>query len=74
MISVEIKIKEIPKSCSECKFLEIREYRCHNERGDESHCLLGYMSGKDMRDVNFRSEKRKNEKFSGCLLHLNILP
>ena len=74
MISIEIKIKEIPKSCSECKFLKVREYRCHNERGEESYCLLGYMDGKDMRDVNFKTEPLKNEKFSGCRLHLNILP
>lgn len=74
MISLEIQIKEIPKTCSECKFLQVREYRCHNERGDESSCLLGYMSGKDMRDVNFKSERLKNERFSGCRIEYSILP
>jgi len=74
MISIEIKIKEIPKSCSECRFLQVGEYRCHNERGNESSCLLGYMYGKDMRDINFRSERLKNERFSGCRIEDNILP
>jgi len=74
MISIEIKIKEIPKSCSECKFLEVSEYRCHNERGNESSCILGYMSGKDMRDVNFRTGALKNQRFVGCQIENSILP
>ena len=73
MISIEVKIKEIPKTCSECKFLQVREYRCHNERGNESSCLLEYMSGKDMRDIDFRSEHLKNERFSGCRIEENVL-
>ena len=74
MISVEIKIKEIPKTCRECRFYRNDDYRCHNEIGTEAHCLLGYMSGKDMRDIDFKSERRKNERFSGCRIEDNILP
>jgi hypothetical protein len=74
MISIEINIKEIPKTCNECKFLQVSEYRCHNEKRDESSCLLGYMSGKDMRDINFRSGRFKDQRFSGCQIENSILP
>jgi len=45
-----------------------------NEKGDESSCLLGYMSGKDMRDINFRSGRFKDQRFSGCQIENSILP
>ncbi len=74
MVNIEIQIKEIPKSCSECRFYRNIDYRCHNEMGTEANCLLEYMSGKDMRDIDFKSERRKNERFSGCRIEDSILP
>lgn len=73
MIRVALEIKKIPKTCSECPFYRNEPYTCHNERGTEAHCLLGYMSHKDMRDVDFRGPCLKNERFSNCLIEANII-
>lgn len=56
-----------------CQFYIPREYSCHNEKGVEAFCALGYMNGKDMRDIDFHSKKREKERFSGCRLELNKL-
>ena len=58
----EIK-EEIPDTCSKCKYYSVRPYRCHNERGDESHCSLGSMNGEDMRDILFY-----DSRYPGCVL------
>lgn len=73
MVRVEIELKELPKACSKCPFYSNRNYTCHNERGTEAHCALGYMTG-DMRDVNFNSPRYENERYSGCRLKFNVIP
>lgn len=70
-VRVEIELKELPTACSKCPFYSNRPYTCHNERGTEAHCSLGYMHG-DMRDLDFKSAKYKEEKYSGCRLEFNI--
>jgi len=71
-ILIELELKEEPNACSKCPFYQEYPYQCHNERGMEANCKLGFMTG-DMRDISFRSEKRKNEKYSGCRLEYKIL-
>ena len=68
-VEVIIKLKEYPNSCGTCPFYSEPEYRCHNERGNEAHCALGYMHG-DMRDVSFRTGRHAGEKYSGCQLEI----
>jgi len=70
-VTVAIQLKEIPKSCDECKFYSNVPYRVHNESGTEAHCDLGYMNG-DMRDVNFRTT-HKGELYSGCRIKDNVI-
>lgn len=48
-----VDMPEIPKTCDECPFHYTRAYQCHNERGLESFCELGYMRGYDTRDFWF---------------------
>ena len=59
-ISVEI-VK--PQTCGECKFYSSTPYSCHNERGYQANCAMGYMKDHDTRDWNM-----KNRLFSGCRL------
>lgn len=56
MQEVNINIK-IPITCGECPFYSEQEYRCHNEIGNEAHCGMGYMKGKDMRDKSFMGSR-----------------
>jgi hypothetical protein len=70
---VALEIKEIPKTCGTCPFYRNEDYRCHNERGTEAHCLLGYMVGKDMRDVDFKSTRYVHERYAGCRIEDNII-
>lgn len=58
--------KELPKTCSKCEFYYETPYTCHNERGMESKCQKGYMSGDDMRDQNYRLQTKRYE---GCKLN-----
>ena len=60
MIKFEIKIERYPESCKECPAYSEYPYSCHNERGWEADCSLGYMVGFDMRDYN------SNRLFCGC--------
>lgn len=53
-------IERFPKCCKECPAFHQRPYTCHNERGLEAECQLGYMAGHDMRDFH------GNTRFSGC--------
>lgn len=54
------EMERYPRFCKECPESRTRPYSCHNEFGFEGECLLGYMTGHDMRD--FRGAIR----FNGC--------
>ena len=71
-VQIALTLKELPKSCGECQFYREFEYRCHNERGMEAHCALGYMTG-DMRDVSFKRGRHEGELYSGCQLETNLI-
>lgn len=59
------KIERYPDKCNECPFFRLSEYQCHNERGKEADCELGYMKGNDMRDfMGYRL-------FGGCRIRSN---
>lgn len=51
-IDAEIKliVDRYPNYCAECPMYYQEEYICHNERGVEANCKLGYMDGFDTRD------------------------
>lgn len=51
---IVLELERYPEKCSECPMFHTRPYQCHNERGVEGRCELGYMSGCDMRDFNGR--------------------
>lgn len=58
-VKIEVMIKvTIPNTCGECKFYSEPSYQCHNERGTQAHCAMGYMHG-DKRDKSFRNRKYK---------------
>lgn len=57
---------KIPKTCSECENYHEVPYTCHNEKGMESNCKLGFMLGEDMRD---QSERFKKERYKWCMLY-----
>lgn len=52
-----------PKDCGRCLFYSEVPYRCHNERGNEARCKLGFMDGYDMRDKSYM-----NSLWEGCKL------
>ena len=56
------QLDRYPESCVECPFLREHFYQCHNERGTEFGCTLGYMKGYDTRDIHFKVE---NKRFCG---------
>lgn len=54
MKKVEVKSKgyifsRYPVNCKECPMFSQVPYTCHNERGYEERCMMGYMANKDMR-------------------------
>lgn len=57
---VSFQIERYPDYCAECPAYFERPYQCHNERGMEGDCALGYMASNDMRDYNSRC------LFGGC--------
>ena len=59
------EIEEYPTKCNECPAFKQTTYCCHNDRGLEASCELGYMKGKDMRDFT------GNTKFTGCCMGLD---
>lgn len=73
MVRIEIKLKELPTACSKCPFYTEVSYHCHDERGNEAVCALGYMDSCDMRDVSFLSKGLKDKIFVGCGLRDNII-
>ena len=54
-----------PTRCGECPAFHQVPYSCHNERGMEAQCSLGYMSGQDTRDWSGRT------LFPGCRIQEN---
>lgn len=54
------EMERYPERCKDCPCFSTTPYRCMNECGDEGHCELGYMDGKDMRDFYGRI------KFKNC--------
>ena len=48
--NVSYEMERYPENCKECPCFSTTPYRCMNECGEEGHCELGYMDGKDMRD------------------------
>lgn len=48
--NVSYEMERYPEKCKECPCFSTTPYRCMNECGEEGHCELGYMDGKDMRD------------------------
>lgn len=60
--TIFVELKRLPKNCADCPMFSLSEYRCHNERGDQGNCKLGYMKGADMRDFTGKS------LYSGCRL------
>lgn len=47
---VRLEIEQLPKTCRECPMFSCGEYRCHNERGEQGNCKMGYMRNADTRD------------------------
>lgn len=72
-VTVAVTLKELPKSCDSCPFYSERPYTCHNERGDEAHCALGYFRGTDMRDCSYRKGRRAGELHFNCRLKDNLI-
>lgn len=46
-----LEIERYPENCKECPAFYQHPYTCHNERGMEADCRLGYMCD-DMRDFS----------------------
>ena len=53
-MKVAYVLEHYPNTCKECPAFRQHPYQCHNERGLEAHCTLGYMRGQDMRDFSGR--------------------
>lgn len=47
-----LELERYPEKCSECPMFTMAPYQCHNERGMEGNCRLGYMSNCDTRDFS----------------------
>lgn len=48
--TISFEIERYPEYCKECPMFREKPYQCHNERGMEAGCILGYMDQYDMRD------------------------
>lgn len=62
---ITYEMERYPEKCKECPAFRQTPYTCHNERGMEAHCELGFMDGKDMRDFN------GNERLSNCYIRFD---
>ena len=62
---IKYEMQRYPEKCKECPAFKRTPYSCHNERGVEGGCELGYMNGKDMRDFT------GNIRFSNCNIENN---
>ena len=50
--TILLELERYPEECDECPMFHTSRYECHNERGIEGHCELGYMDNCDMRDFD----------------------
>lgn len=50
-----LELERYPEKCEECPMFCKTPYQCHNERGMEAGCRLGYMDNYDMRDFYGRT-------------------
>ena len=50
--TILLELERYPENCRECPMFTMIPYQCHNERGMEGSCRLGYMDGYDMRDFH----------------------
>lgn len=50
-----LELERHPENCEECPMFCKTPYQCHNERGMEAGCRLGYMDNYDMRDFYGRT-------------------
>lgn len=48
--TILLELEQYPEKCDECPMFYKSPYICHNERGIEAGCRLGYMDDEDMRD------------------------
>ena len=51
-VKVTYELSHYPTHCRECPAFTEHPYQCHNERGMEAGCMLGYMRHHDMRDFS----------------------
>jgi len=64
-IHIKYELERYPTHCRECPAYIESPYQCHNERGMEAGCILGYMYHFDMRDFG------GNTKFRNCDIEHN---
>lgn len=62
---VKYEFERYPTHCRECPAFTEHPYQCHNERGMEAGCMLGYMRKRDMRDFY------GNTRFVACDIEHN---
>lgn len=62
-VNLEIIEKKKPIACGKCRFYSSTPYVCHNERGYQANCAMGYMKDRDTRGWDMTSTL-----FSGCKL------
>lgn len=53
--TILLELERYPEECDECPMFYKTPYICHNERGMEAGCRLGYMDDEDMRDFYGRT-------------------
>lgn len=46
------QMERYPEKCNECPAFKQTPYSCHNERGMQGGCELGYMNRLDTRDFS----------------------
>lgn len=63
--TIFLELERYPEKCDECPMFYKTPYQCHNERGLEAGCRLGYMDDCDMRDFYGR------ELFAKCDIQNN---
>ena len=64
------EMERYPKNCKECPCFSTHPYTCHNERGTEAFCSLGYMDESDTRDFKGDSKFHKCKIETNCAVSL----
>ena len=64
-IEMILHIESYHNHCKECPMFYQQPYSCHNERGMEGGCQLGYMAHSDTRDFSGYT------LFKGCQIKQN---